>query len=75
MSSTACPFCQQDNQCGVNEITESNPCWCQIKHVPQALIALLPAESINKQCICLACIDSYLKNPLSFKEDRCGQTE
>jgi hypothetical protein len=75
MSSNTCPFCQQNNQCAVNEITEINPCWCQIKHVPQALISLLPAETKNKQCICLSCIESYQKNPFSFKETYFGKTK
>lgn len=75
MSATICPFCQQANQCAVNTISETNPCWCQVKDVPAALIALLPENSKNKQCICFTCIESYQTNPKSFKEDHFGKTK
>ncbi|WP_157822385.1 cysteine-rich CWC family protein [Psychromonas sp. Urea-02u-13] len=75
MSSIECPFCQQDNRCTVN----SNSCWCQLTHVPSALIDLLPdavvKNATTKSCICVTCVESYQKSPLLFKAQINGKAK
>lgn len=56
VDSTICPLCQTKNQCGVNGIT---PCWCTKEKVPEALMSQISDESLNKSCICQACIQKF----------------
>ncbi|PCI43688.1 MAG: hypothetical protein COB51_11225 [Moraxellaceae bacterium] len=63
-SDKICPFCKQDNRCGVQM---SSGCWCEALEIPAALIELLPENSRGKSCICLACVDSYKADEGLFK--------
>lgn len=56
MDSSFCPLCQAKNQCGIKG---SEPCWCTKEKVPEALIAQVPDESLNKACVCQACIQKF----------------
>lgn len=56
IDSSICPLCQASNQCGVSG---EEPCWCTKEKVPEALISQVPNESLNKSCICQACIQKF----------------
>ena len=70
-----CPFCQRDNQCGVDNALN---CWCREVIIPQGLADLLAIErpsikssSIkykDKACICSTCVNAYNDNPQLFQQ-------
>lgn len=65
-----CPFCQRDNQCGVDDALS---CWCREVIIPQGLIDLLAIERSSikykdKACICSACVNTYNDNPQLFQQ-------
>ncbi|MGI3131033.1 cysteine-rich CWC family protein [Halopseudomonas pachastrellae] len=60
--SQTCPFCQQENSCAAS----SGDCWCFRLSVPPAMLALLPAELRDRDCICQACISAYQAAPEDF---------
>ena len=60
-----CPFCKEDNKCGV--LTPSS-CWCMKEKIPQELKDLLPLSKKNKSCICQDCVIEYKKNKENFKK-------
>ncbi|PCJ14896.1 MAG: hypothetical protein COB04_14180 [Gammaproteobacteria bacterium] len=59
-----CPFCQQDNRCG---IAAPSSCWCKAVQIPGAMIELLPERLRDQACICGACVKSYQSSPRLFK--------
>jgi hypothetical protein len=60
-----CPFCQQQNFCA--KLAEQG-CWCFSQAIPAALIALVPAETQNTQCICTQCVEFFNNDPVSFTQ-------
>jgi hypothetical protein len=68
MNLKSCPFCLQENQCDVN----SSACWCQNENIPASLIALLPTNSLNKDCICVSCLKRYNQDKQKFTADLNG---
>ncbi|WP_349815623.1 cysteine-rich CWC family protein [Paraglaciecola algarum] len=61
----SCPFCGNNNYCGVNS---SSPCWCFESKIPNALVELLPNKLQHKSCICKNCINSFNTHPAHFKK-------
>ncbi|UJJ31195.1 cysteine-rich CWC family protein [Halopseudomonas maritima] len=57
-----CPFCQQENSCTAS----SGDCWCFRLSVPSSMLALLPAEARNRDCICQACVRACQAAPDDF---------
>ena len=62
---TACPFCQQDNQCAV---AKQHGCWCAKVEIPSELIKLIPEPLVNQSCICNACINHFINDRKGFLE-------
>ncbi|WP_430461882.1 cysteine-rich CWC family protein [Thalassolituus sp. LLYu03] len=53
-----CPLCGEDNQCAVAAGDEATSCWCFAPGLttPAALLAQIPPEARNRQCVCAACV-------------------
>lgn len=54
-----CPLCGGPNRCA-NEIEKATgrpqpPCWCTRVDFPRELLARVPAEAVDKACLCPAC--------------------
>ncbi|MFT5674947.1 MAG: hypothetical protein ACI808_000876 [Paraglaciecola sp.] len=60
----ACPFCKNENNCLLGI---SRNCWCFSMEVPTTLMDLVPVKLKQESCICLSCINSYMKNSELFK--------
>ncbi len=55
-----CPLCGQPNECRMaTDAAWKGPCWCEKADIPQALLAQVPAELRNKNCICRNCVAAY----------------
>jgi hypothetical protein len=51
-----CPLCGNANQCALATASEAAaPCWCFSTSVSKAALARLPAEQIDKACLCPNC--------------------
>ena len=61
--SLICPFCQQNNQCGVNKALD---CWCTARVIPQEMLELLPGSEQNTRCVCAQCVAQYHARPDAF---------
>ena len=66
-NSANCPICGGPNQCG-----EINPehridgrCWCAFETFPKAIFDLVPADKLNKACICRTCLGRFKNGELS----------
>jgi hypothetical protein len=55
-----CPLCNQPNNCGLADPanTDGN-CWCFRVVLPNRVVQGVPADAVNKRCICRACVDAY----------------
>lgn len=56
-----CPFCANPNRCGVDL---AGGCWCGGIEIPIEMIELLPER--GKACICIECVNTYIKDPHDF---------
>lgn len=63
-SAVSCPFCKNDNRCKVDS---DSKCWCQSAKIPATLIALLAKDKQRITCICSACVNAYMYDPVAFK--------
>lgn len=54
-----CPICGKDNRCGNVKDPASQSCWCAKEVFPQGIFELVPAELLNKSCICKSCLDRF----------------
>ncbi|SDS77652.1 Cysteine-rich CWC [Halopseudomonas sabulinigri] len=51
-----CPLCGNANQCGLATARQAAaPCWCFSTPVSKAALARVPAEQIDKACLCPNC--------------------
>lgn len=50
-----CPLCGAENQCAVAAGKPPEDCWCQNVTINPEVLAALPAEAVNKVCLCPAC--------------------
>lgn len=50
-----CPLCGGDNQCAVAAGQPPESCWCQNAVISEAALAAVPAEAVNKVCLCPSC--------------------
>lgn len=63
VNTTACPFCQQNNQCAAES---EKGCWCNKIKVPSELVELVPVKLKKKSCICSACVALFHHDPKAF---------
>jgi hypothetical protein len=57
-----CPICGEANQCQLcTDSAYKGPCWCASVKIPAELLARVPAEDVNKSCICKRCIEATLR--------------
>lgn len=61
-----CPFCKEENKCGVENKTTS--CWCKDTGVPPNLLDLIPTEYRLKACVCKNCIEAFKSSEEEFLE-------
>lgn len=55
-----CPLCGGANDCQLcTAAVYKGPCWCVAARIPDELLALVPAESRNRACICRACVQKF----------------
>jgi hypothetical protein len=66
-----CPLCQQQNFCAKSA---EQGCWCFSQTIPAALLALVPSETQNTQCICPQCVKYYNDDPVSFTQKHGVET-
>ena len=50
-----CPLCGGDNQCAMAADQAAEICWCQAVTISAASLAAIPADSVDKRCLCPAC--------------------
>lgn len=51
-----CPLCGNGNQCTLASTTDSAaPCWCFEVTLSKEALARVPAEQIDKSCLCPRC--------------------
>jgi len=52
-----CPLCRKPNGCEHHHGgTNKNNCWCHELIIPRQIFTLVPAEALNKACICRHCL-------------------
>lgn len=75
MDESLCPICQQSNQCGNLNRTQSSgqtfDCWCLHSKVPSAAIDLLPPDQRGKSCICQSCSEAFTRDPELKTSENC----
>jgi len=55
-----CPLCGQPNDCQLCTVAAyKGVCWCAKVEIPDALIAQVPPDLRNKNCICRACAMAF----------------
>jgi hypothetical protein len=50
-----CPLCGGDNQCAVAAGRPPESCWCQQASISSEALAAVPADAVDKYCLCPAC--------------------
>ncbi|MCQ4251432.1 cysteine-rich CWC family protein [Pseudomonas stutzeri] len=51
-----CPICGEPNQCALSDpATATQPCWCFTAGIAPDARERIPADALNKACICLRC--------------------
>lgn len=63
INASACPFCEQSNQCAVES---EQGCWCNKIKVPTELAELVPVKLKKKACICSGCVAHFHHDPVAF---------
>jgi hypothetical protein len=57
-----CPLCGEPNQCQLSAVGASDrPCWCASMKFPPEVLARVPADQVNKSCICKRCVETALR--------------
>ncbi|RKP46717.1 hypothetical protein D7Z26_24220 [Cohnella endophytica] len=51
-----CPLCGRDNDCGNLAGLPQGACWCSKAEFPEDIFKRIPADRLNKSCICQACL-------------------
>ena len=66
-SGDRCPLCGGSNDCKLCARPASKgQCWCASVKIPGELLARVPPEFRNRNCICRACVESFHREkPLS----------
>lgn len=55
-----CPLCGKPNDCQLcSPAAYKGSCWCLRVEIPEALLAQLPPDSRNKDCLCRACVMEF----------------
>jgi len=55
-----CPLCGQPNDClRCTSAVDKDPCWCASVEIPAALLARVPPEFRNRNCICRQCVEQF----------------
>ena len=59
-----CPFCREPNACqrSTSATAQNGPCWCASIKLPSDLLARVPANALNKSCICQRCVEASHSN-------------
>nr|WP_090977053.1 cysteine-rich CWC family protein [Paenibacillus sp. CF384] len=52
-----CPICRKRNNCEGN-----HACWCSSEEFPEGIFELVPAEQLNKSCICMECLNKFKRS-------------
>ena len=61
-----CPLCGHANQCNLADGAETTaPCWCFNVAVSKEALAQIPAEHINKACLCPRCAAGIATNAIA----------
>jgi hypothetical protein len=55
-NSSECPLCGKANKCQMANDGDAKSCWCLTADIPQTLLQDIPAEKINKSCVCAQCV-------------------
>jgi hypothetical protein len=50
-----CPVCGEPNQCGLNNPVTATPCWCFSTEIAPEAHERIPADALNKACLCPRC--------------------
>ena len=53
-ASLVCPLCGQANQC-MSEAPNISDCWCFGVTISKQILARVPAELVDKGCLCPGC--------------------
>ncbi len=60
MTATHCPLCGQPNDCQLCTVAAyKGACWCAQVEIPELLLAQVPPDLLNKNCICRACVMAF----------------
>ncbi len=54
-----CPICNRNNSCGNPEGKSDMACWCGKETFPNGIFELIPADQLNKSCLCKECLEHY----------------
>lgn len=60
-----CPLCGGDNQCAMAAGKPADSCWCQEVTISKEALAAIPAEAVNKICLCPACGRAEQEKPVA----------
>jgi len=53
-----CPICSAPNDCAMANGRAAATCWCIRTPIPPAVLARVPADKVNRACVCTACAAS-----------------
>jgi hypothetical protein len=62
-----CPICGGPNACGL--AAGASTCWCFETRIPAEAIARVPAEALDRSCICQACAAAGVSSPTAVPAD------
>ncbi|HVU08237.1 MAG TPA: cysteine-rich CWC family protein [Verrucomicrobiae bacterium] len=55
-----CPLCGRPNDCQLcTNAAYKGPCWCAQMEIPDALLARVPREFQNRNCLCRGCVVEF----------------
>ena len=72
IKTSACPLCQQANQCNVES---GKGCWCNNINIPTELTELVPLTIKEKACICRRCVTRFNLDPALFLKSFTSYTD
>jgi hypothetical protein len=56
LATPQCPLCGGSNECAPAQTGNLNtPCWCTTVSISTETLARVPADQINKACLCPRC--------------------
>jgi hypothetical protein len=76
LDASQCPLCHQPNDCQLCTVAAyKGSCWCAQVEIPEALLAQVPLDLRNKNCVCRACVTEFHREIIPWLKNFSGLSE